>query len=279
MLLGAHVSIKGGVQNAPQNGVNLGCDVIQMFSKNQRQWASKPLSKGELEGFRENYRAAKLRGVVVHDSYLINFGAPDETIWSKSKAAFLDEVRRCDALGIPDLVFHPGSHLGRGVEWGAQRIAEALRETLDATQGASVRLDLELMAGQGTNLGNRVEDLRSILDLVGEEKRVGICVDTCHAFAAGYDIATKPGYEAFWKLVDREIGLRRVRAFHLNDSKKELNCRVDRHENIGQGFIGKAGFRLLMKDERFASIPMNLETPGGEEGYRADLKLLRQLAG
>lgn len=277
MLLGAHVSIAGGVQNAPQNGVALGCDVIQIFSKNQRQWKSRPYTEDEIRGFRENYKSSKLRGVVVHGSYLMNLAAGDPALWKRSKDAFLDEVYRCDQLGIPDFVFHPGAHVERGAEWGVERIASGLREALDATHGSGVHLDLECMAGQGTTIGNRFEDLGRIIDLCGRDARLGLCLDTCHLYAAGFDLATAGGYEATMKHVDRLVGLKRVRAFHLNDSKRELGSHVDRHENIGKGHIGLEGFRLLLRDDRFAQVPMNLETPGGDDGYRADLKNLRAL--
>jgi deoxyribonuclease IV len=277
MLLGAHVSIAGGAHEAVDNGLRIGCDVIQIFTKNQRQWAAKPYSKGDVETFRAKYRASGLRGVVAHDSYLINLASPDPALWKKSLAAFTDEAQRCDQLGVPDLVFHPGAHMGEGVEKGSARIAEAVRQAL--AQTTDVRLDLECMAGHGSTIGNRLEDLARILELVGEKKRVGVCLDTCHLFAAGYDLATPEGYAETMKAVERTIRLPRVKAFHLNDSKGPLNCRLDRHEDIGKGHIGKSGFSYLMNDERFAQVPMNLETPGDDEGYVANLKVLRGLIG
>lgn len=279
MLLGAHVSIAGGVQNAPIHGKNIGCDVIQMFTKNQRQWASKPYSRAEIDAFRENYKASGLKGAMVHDTYLINLASPDEAMWAKSKAAFLDEAQRCDQLGIPDLVFHPGAHMGTGYPAGVRRIAEAMRETLAKTPEGSVRLTLETMAGQGSTVGNRFEDLAEILELVGDKKRTGVCVDTCHIFAAGYDLSTSEGYAETMRALDSTIGLRRVTCFQLNDSKTPLNSRVDRHEDIGKGAIGLTGFALLMNDARFEDRPMALETDGTDVGYMANLKVLRGLIG
>lgn len=279
MLLGAHVSIAGGVQNAPLNGTRIGCDVIQMFSKNQRQWAAKPYSAAEIEAFRTNYRESGLQGVMVHDTYLINLASPDAAMWAKSKAAFLDEARRCDQLGVPDLVFHPGAHMGQGVPSALKRIAEAMTETIRATPDGTVRLTLETMAGQGTTVGERFEQLAEVLALVGEKKRTGVCLDTCHAFAAGYDLATAPGYAETMRALDRTVGLQRVTCVQLNDSKVPLGGRVDRHEDIGKGQMGLTGFALLMNDERFAAVPMALETPGDDEGYKANLKVLRGLVG
>lgn len=273
------MSIAGGVSKAPENGTRLGCDVIQIFSKNQRQWAAKPYAPAEVEAFRQNYAASGLKGVVVHDSYLINLASTDEALWKRSKEAFLDEARRCDQLGIPDLVFHPGAHVGAGLEAGKKRIVAAVQETLSKTEESGVRLDLECMAGQGTTIGNRLEDLRDILEAVGDKKRVGVCLDTCHLFAAGYDLSNAAGYAETMKHVERTVGLSRVRAFHLNDSTGPLNCRRDRHADIGKGEIGKTGFALLMNDERFARAPMNLETPGDDEGYLRNLKVLRGLIG
>lgn len=277
VLLGAHVSIAGGVHFAVDNGVRIGCDVIQIFTKNQRQWAAKPYSKEDVETFRAKFRSSGLKGVVAHDTYLINLASPDEALWKKSVAAFTDEAQRCDALGVTDLIFHPGAHMGAGVEKGSARIAEAIRQALAKSE--EVRLDLECMAGHGSTIGNRLEDLARIIELVGEKKRVGVCLDTCHLFAAGHELSTPEGYAETMKIVDRTVGLRRVNAFHLNDSKGPLNCRLDRHEEIGKGHIGRSGFSLLMNDERFAQVPMNLETPGDDDGYVANLKVLRSLIG
>jgi len=277
VLLGAHVSIAGGVHHAVDNGIRLGCDVIQIFTKNQRQWAAKPYTKEDVDTFRAKYRTSGLKAVVAHDTYLINLASPDPVLWNKSLEAFTDEAQRCDQLGVSDLIFHPGAHMGEGVEKGSVRIAEAVRQVLSKT--SDVRLDLECMAGHGSTIGNRLEDLAHIIELVGEKKRLGVCLDTCHLFAAGYDLSTPDGYDATMKQVQATVGLSRVNAFHLNDSKGPLNCRLDRHEEIGKGQIGKSGFSLLMNDARFSKVPMNLETPGEDEGYLANLKVLRGLIG
>lgn len=279
MFLGAHVSIAGGVQNAPSNGVRIGCDVIQVFTKNQRQWAAKPYAKEEIEGFRKNYAASGLRGVVAHASYLLNLASPDDALWKKSREALLDEAVRCDQLGITDLVFHPGAHMRTGVERGVKRIAEAMAWVLGQAPDGRVRLVPETMAGQGSTIGDRFKDLAEILDRAGDKNRSAVCFDTCHVFAAGHDLSTPEGYEQTMRDFDRAIGLGRLTVFQLNDSKGPFGCRVDRHEDIGKGHIGKAGFALLMNDRRFETRPMALETPGDDEGYRENLRVLRGLIG
>lgn len=278
MMLGAHVSVAGGVRNAPENGVRLGCDCIQIFSKNQRRWKSKPLSDEESDAFRQTYRESKLRGSIVHDSYLINVASPDKAMWARSRDALLDEAERCDRLGIPLLNLHPGAHMDAGVDAGAKRIAEALQFVLDRTPGSKVILLLESMAGQGSTIGHRLEDLARVRELAGADPRLGYCLDTCHLHSAGFDLTTPDAYRRVMRLVDDVLGLRHVRAFHLNDSKTPFNSRVDRHENIGDGTMGAKGFRPLMQDRRFAEIPMVLETPGEDEGYLRDLKILRKLS-
>lgn len=278
MLLGAHVSIQGGVRNAPGNGVRLGCDCIQIFSKNQRQWKFKPLADEETDAFRENYSKSKLRGVLVHDSYLINVGSPNKALWARSRDALLDEAERCDRLGIPLLNFHPGAHMEAGVDVGVKRIAEALRFVLDRTPSSRVVLLLESMAGQGSTIGHRLEDLARIRELAGADPRIGYCLDTCHLNSAGFDLTTPESYRQVMRQIDDVLGLPHVRAFHLNDSRTPLKSRVDRHENIGEGTMGAKGFRPLMQDHRFADLPMVLETPGGDDAYVRDLKILRKLA-
>lgn len=276
MMLGAHVSTQGGVSLSPQNGVDLGCDAIQIFSKNQRQWGAKPLQEAEIAAFRENYVKSRLQGVLVHGSYLINVASPDPAMWTKSRDALLDEAQRCDQLGIPLLNMHPGAHMGTGAAAGCARIADAIRYVLDNTD--KVTLLLESMAGQGTTIGARVEDLARIRELGGNDARVGYCLDTCHLFAAGFDLATPTGYKDAIRVVGDHLGLAHVKAFHLNDSEKPLGSHVDRHANIGQGLIGEKGFAPLMQDRRFERLPMVLETPLAEEGYRKDLEILRRLA-
>lgn len=279
MLLGAHVSIAGGVQNAPENGTRIGCDAIQIFTKNQRQWAAKPYSKDEIEGYRARFAASGLRGQVAHASYLLNLATPDEALWKKSREALLDEAVRCDQLGVTDVIFHPGAHMGKGPAFAVRRIAEAIGWVVAKTPDGTVRLCPETMAGQGTTVGERFEDLAEILDRVAATRRTSVCLDTCHVFAAGHDLSTPEAYHETLGRFDRAIGLHRLTAFQLNDSKGPLGCRVDRHEDIGAGHIGKAGFALLMNDQRFESVPMVLETPGTDDGYRQNLKVLRGLVG
>jgi deoxyribonuclease IV len=277
MVLGAHVSIAGGVQNAPQNALNVTAECIQIFSKNQRQWAAKPYSQSDIDAFRDAYKKSGLKGAMVHGSYLVNVAALDPAILAKSRAGLLDEAERCEQLGIPYLNMHPGSHLGAGIEAGTKRIADAILDVLDKTQGSKVMILLEFMAGQGTNIGDKFEDLAAIRTFTGDHKRVGYCFDTCHLFAAGYDIATPAGYKAVMKKADDVLGVSNIKAFHLNDSKMPLGSHVDRHENIGHGLMGVEGFRPLLQDPRFKDAPMVLETPLAEEGYEKDLKALRPL--
>lgn len=276
-LLGAHVSTQGGVQNAPGRGAELECDAIAIFTKNQRQWKAKPLKEEEIAGFKENMRKYGIRMALSHDSYLINLGSPREDIYRKSVEAFVDEILRADQLDLPFLVFHPGSHLGEGEELGLKKIAGGIEESLSQAPDSRVMLLLETTAGQGTNLGYTFEQLATIMDLVGDKERLGVCFDTCHAFAAGYDIRTPEAYGETFDRFDEVIGLDNLRAFHLNDSKFPLGSRKDRHEHIGQGEIGLEAFRLLVNDRRFENHPMILETPGGDVWYSANLKVLRDL--
>jgi len=277
MLLGAHVSVSGGLEHAPENGKRLGCDVIQIFTRNQRQWKTKPLTVAEVESFRTAFRACNLRTAVCHGSYLINLASPDEvTLWL-SREAFRDEFDRCNQLGISYLVFHPGSHLNTGEKAGLYRIAEGINWMLSQRKQSATTILLETTAGQGTNLGYKFEHLAEILSLIKGYRQVGICLDTCHLFAAGYDLRTPLAFNKTMNELDEFIGLAQVKSIHLNDSLKELGSRLDRHENIGKGRLGLEAFRLLLNEERFRNVPMVLETPGGEEGYRNDLAILRKL--
>ncbi|MCD6111299.1 MAG: deoxyribonuclease IV [Thermoplasmata archaeon] len=276
-LLGAHVSTQGGVQNAPERGASLQCDAIAIFTKNQRQWRAKPLKEEEIEGFKENMKRFGIEIALSHDSYLINLGSPKEEIYRKSVEAFVDEIVRADQLDLPYLVFHPGSHLGEGEEWGLKKISEGIEESLSRAPESRVMLLLETTAGQGTNLGYTFEQLAAIMDMVGDRERLGVCFDTCHAFAAGYDIRTPEAYGETFDRFEEVIGLRNLKAFHLNDSKFPLGSKKDRHEHIGEGEIGIEAFRLLVNDRRFEEHPMILETPGGDVWYSANLKVLRDL--
>ena len=276
-ILGAHVSISGGVDKAPKRGREIGCDSIQIFTKNQRQWKARPLSEDEIENFKENLFTYNIRVVVAHDSYLINLGSPDETRYKKSFDAFLDEAVRAEVLGIPYLVFHPGAHRDYGEEYALKKIAESLNEIIARTENYKLVFLVETTAGQGTNVGYRFEHIAEIIDLVDEKKRVGACFDTAHVFAAGYDIRTREAYEETFDQFNEIVGLDKLKVLHLNDSKKELGSRVDRHEHIGKGLIGLDAFRFIVNDKRFENLPMILETPGGEREYKENLRVLRSL--
>lgn len=279
-LLGAHMPIQGGIAKAFSRGERVGCETMQIFSKNQRQWQAPPYEPETIAAYHAEQQRSGIRPVVVHDSYLINLASPDEVLWEKSLAAFADELERCAILKIPYLVMHPGAHMGGGETAGLHRIAEAFHRLFSSGVGSEVMVLLETTAGQGTALGYRFDHLARLLDdLVPYSHRLGVCVDTCHIFAAGYDIRTPETYAATFDEFDRIIGLDQIKVIHLNDSQKGLGSRVDRHEHIGQGVLGIEPFRLLMNDARFSSLPMILETPKGEdlEEDRRNLARLRSL--
>ena len=278
-LLGAHMSIAGGVGNAFIEGKKVDCDAIQIFTKSSRQWASKPYSKEEIELFHINRKTTGIGTVVAHDSYLLNLGSPDMVLRTRSVGAFIDELERCEVLGVSNLIAHPGSHVGAGELDGIKMIAKSLDEVHKACPGYRAKITLEITAGQGSNLGYRFEQIANMIDATKDSDRLRVCFDTEHAFAAGYDLRTRDGYERTFSEFDRVIGIKLLAAFHLNDSKKEFNSRVDRHEHIGKGFIGVEAFRLLMNDRRFWGLPMCLETPKGPDlkEDRDNLDLLRSL--
>jgi deoxyribonuclease-4 len=278
-LLGAHMSIAGGVGNALIDGKKIDCDAIQIFTKSSRQWAAKPYSKEEIAQFHANRKETGIASIVAHDSYLLNLGSPDGGLRKRSIAAFIDELERCEVLGVSNLIAHPGAHVGAGELAGIKAIANSLDEVHKACPGFKAKVTLEITAGQGSNLGYRFEQIGDIIDATKQSDRLRVCFDTEHAFAAGYDIRTKEGYERTFSEFDEAIGLDRLAAFHLNDSKKEFHSRVDRHEHIGKGFIGVAAFRMLMNDKRFWGLPMCLETPKGPDlkEDRENLALLRSL--
>lgn len=278
-LLGAHMSIAGGVDKSLLLGKSVDCDAIQIFTKSSRQWAAKPYTKEEIGLFDLNRKATGITKVIAHDSYLLNLGSPDDALRKRSVAAFVDELERCEILGVSNLVAHPGSHVGAGEDEGIKTIARSLDEVHTACPGYNVKVTLEITAGQGSNLGYRFEQIGNIADATRESDRLRVCFDTEHAFAAGYDIRTREGYERTFAEFDETIGLKLLAAFHLNDSKKEFNSRVDRHEHIGKGHIGVEGFRLLLNDKRFWDLPMCLETPKGPDlaEDRENLTLLRSL--
>jgi deoxyribonuclease IV len=275
-MLGAHMSIAGEVGEALIRGKQVGCECIQIFTKSSRQWASKPYTKEEIEKFKRNQTETGIATVIAHDSYLVNLGAPDEAMRTKSVKGFIDELNRCEALGVPILVAHPGAHVGSGIENGIKTIAKSINGAHAACKGFKVKVALEITAGQGSNLGHNFEQMAQIFVAVTENERLRLCFDTEHAFAAGYDIRTPEGYENTFGELDKYIGIKKVAAFHLNDSIKDFHSRVDRHQHIGKGFIGLDAFRRLLNDERFFGLPMCLETPKGDD-MKEDLENLATL--
>ena len=272
--IGAHVSASGGVENAPLNAAAIGAKAFALFTKNQRQWFSAPLSDESIAKFREN---CALHGyqpwqILPHDSYLINLGHPGKDELAKSRAAFLDEMQRCEQLGLDRLNFHPGSHLKLiSPEDSLKIIAESINITLSKTKG--VTAVIENTAGQGSNLGHQFEQIRYIIDLVEDKSRVAVCLDTCHTFTAGYDILTPEGYDDTFRQFDNIIGFSYLRGIHLNDSMKPLGSHVDRHDSIGKGFLGVEVFKRMMNDSRFDNLPIILETPD-EDIWAEEIRLL-----
>lgn len=276
--IGAHVSAAGGVENAPVRANEIGATGFALFTKNQRQWEAKPLTEESIEGFKENCEKFGFSPdtIIPHDSYLINLGHPEKAKLQKSRNAFLDEMQRCEQLGIKLLNFHPGSHLKKISESECLKIiAESINWALDRTKG--VNAVIENTAGQGTNMGFRFEHLAEIIEQVDDNSRVGVCIDTAHAFAAGYDISTEDGFEDTFRQFEEIVGFDKLMAMHLNDSKKELGTKVDRHESLGDGFIGWTPFELIMKDGRFDGIPFILETPNTER-WAQEIEQLKKFA-
>ena len=264
-LLGAHTSTAGGVSKSVDLAGKLGFTAMQIFTKNNNRWFQKPLDEKEIEAFKSKLKTSKIKFVVSHDSYLINLCAKNKSILKKSRTAFMDELERCELLGIPYLNFHPGAHLGAGEKEGIKLIAESLNISHNKTKGYKVSSMLETTAGQGTAIGYRFEHLQEIIDLVEEKERINVCIDTAHIFAAGYNIKGTKEFKKVIKAFNEIIGLDKLKCFHMNDSKKELGSRVDRHEHIGKGFIGLEGFSNIMNDKRLKMIPKILETPKGKE--------------
>ncbi len=281
LLLGAHMSIAGGVDLAPLRGQQVGCQTIQLFTKSSNQWRARSLPADEIDRFRANLRTAAIAQTVAHGAYLINLASTDPALHQKSMAACLEELERAEVLSISYLVIHPGAHMGAGEAAGLQQVANSVRELLKRTNGYRVRVVLEITAGQGTTLGHRFEQIALLLNQIDLSERTGVCLDTCHLFAAGYDIRTPDGYASVLKLFDQVVGISSLKVIHLNDCKKELGCRVDRHEHIGKGAIGLDAFRCLVTDPRLRGIPMIIETPKDGDFITADcrnLKILRDLA-
>ena len=274
--IGAHVSASGGVEYAPVNAHEIGANAFALFTKNQRQWVSKPLTAESIDLFQQNCEKYGFlpEYILPHDSYLINLGHPEEEGLTKSRAAFLDEMQRCEQLGLKLLNFHPGSHLNKiDTEACLSRIAESINIALDKTKG--VTAVIENTAGQGSNLGNEFWHLRYIIDKVEDKSRVGVCLDTCHTFTAGYNFLQD--YDQVFNSFEQEVGFSFLRGIHLNDSKKEVGSRVDRHDSIGQGYIGNAFFERLMKDTRFDNLPIILETPD-ETLWTKEIAWLREVS-
>jgi len=260
--IGAHVSAAGGVENAPKNAHNIGATAFALFTKNQRQWKAKPLTLENIAGFKKacDTFGYSPKQILAHDSYLINLGHPEREPLEKSRLAFMDEMERCRELGIGLLNFHPGSHLGKiDTDTCLATIADSINIALDKTMG--VTAVIENTAGQGTNLGFSFHQIAGIIDRVMDKTRVGVCIDTCHAFSAGYDLKSVEGFEATWKEFDDIIGFDYLKGMHINDSKKNLGSRVDRHDSLGAGTLGMELFERIIKDKRFDNIPLILETP------------------
>ncbi|MDZ7774040.1 MAG: deoxyribonuclease IV [Balneolaceae bacterium] len=277
--IGAHVSAAGGVENVPGRAHEIGARAFALFTKNQRQWEGPPLTEENISGFAaecEKY-GYDIDHVMPHDSYLINLGHPEDDSLRKSRNAFLDELQRCEQLGIRLLNFHPGNHLDQiSPEACLSRIADSVNWALERTEG--VTAVIENTAGQGTALGYRFEHLAEIIDQVEDKERVGVCIDTCHAFAAGYELSTDEGFRETFGAFESLVGFDYLKGMHLNDSKKELGSRVDRHAPIGEGHIGRDGFRFIMEDERFDGIPLILETPETDR-WDQEIALLYEMSG
>ena len=275
--IGAHVSAEGGVQNAPLNAHRIGAKAFALFTKNQRQWFSSPLSKTSLSAFRENCEKLGYKPfqILPHDSYLINLGHPEDEPLGKSRASFIDEMKRCELLGLDRLNFHPGSHLNQiGIEACLARISESINIALEKTRG--VTAVIENTAGQGTNLGHTFEQIRFIIEGVEDKSRVGVCIDTCHAYSAGYNVKTEEGFRETFEKFSTIIGFQYLKGMHVNDTKKEFGSRVDRHENIGTGFLGEETFSFIVNDSRFDDMPLILETPE-ESLWEEEIKKLYSL--
>ena len=280
-LLGAHLSIAGGLPRAVDRAEASGCQALQIFTKSAGQWRARELPPEEIALFRRRVRETRIRPVVAHNSYLINVAAADPALRRKSIAALRDELDRAESLGLDGLVMHPGSYTSGTEGGGLKLIGDALAAILASRPNGRTRILLEHTAGQGTNLGHRFEHLAEIIDRLGGSSRVGVCLDTCHLLAAGYDICSEEGYRETFRQFGRLVGFSRLKAFHLNDSKKPLGSRVDRHEHIGKGELGLEPFRLLLNDPRFTRIPKVIETPKTIETVsdRENLTLLRSLVG
>jgi len=278
LLLGGHMSIAGGMYKAILRGEEINCTAIQVFTKSNRQWGGKDLTEQYVKRFKDAWRNSPcVKSIVGHSTYLINLGSPKKDVFKKSVCSLEDEVQRCIMLGIPYLVLHPGSHLGAGEDKCLKQIANALDEVLEKNHG-TFKILLETMAGQGTGVCYKFDHIAEIFGHMKHKRRLGVCFDTCHVFAAGYDFRTKKGYERVIEAFDKIIGLHRLKVMHINDSVKDLGGRVDRHADIGKGKIGSDAFKFIFNDERFFDIPKILETPEGTlENYAMNMKVIKKL--
>jgi deoxyribonuclease-4 len=277
MHLGAHVPITGGVFNAPGHGQAIGAEAIQIFTRNQMQWACRPLGPEEAARFREAVAQTGVRRVLTHGSYLMNLAGPNPEFLRRSRECLVTEIERCDQLAIPYVVLHPGAHMGQGEDEGLSAIARSLDAVLERTEGREVMPLLEVTAGQGSCLGYRFEHLATIFDRLREPERVGVCLDTCHLHAAGYDLVSPEGYERTLRDFARIVGLRKLKAIHLNDSKRERGSRVDRHARAGEGVMGLETFARIVNDRRFRGLPLVVETPGPLAEWKKEIARLRAL--
>jgi deoxyribonuclease-4 len=293
--IGAHISIAGGVENAPLRAMEIGAKAFAMFTKNQRQWRAKPLSKESIKAFKDNLELAEIeyKHILPHDSYLINLGHPESEKLKRSRDAFVDEIKRCSQLGLKKLNFHPGSHLvrvskkdpdynlkiERAETLSLKVVASSLNFAIEETKNLDVKLIIENTAGQGTNLGYKFEHIRYLIDKVENRERIGVCLDTCHMFSAGYDLRTEEHYEESMKLFDEVVGFEYLDGMHLNDSKAKFKSRVDRHHSLGAGEIGWDSFKFIMNDSRMDDIPLILETINSfiwEDEIRELYKLIKR---
>jgi deoxyribonuclease-4 len=277
MLFGAHVSIAGGIFNAPLYGKEIGCDVIQIFTKNQIQWKIPFLQAEDIKHFQENRLKTGVIPVTVHSSYLVNIAGPDDNVTEKSINDLACELERTEVLNIPFVVFHPGAHKGIGEKYALKSIAENINKIFSKSNSKSTFLLLETTAGEGTTMGYKFEHFAEIFNKLKDLSRIGVCIDTCHIFAAGYDFRDEKSYYETIEKFDKIVGLKFLKVFHLNDSKFPSGSKMDRHEEIGSGEIGLNGFRILVKDERFKDMPGILEVPGDITGYKRNVNILRSL--
>ncbi len=274
MLIGAHMSVAGGLYTAFERADRVGCPAMQIFTKNSNQWSDPQLLNEDIAKYRQAQNKSKVRIVVSHDSYLINLCGATQELLSRSRKAFINEIERCAVLGINFMIFHPGAHTTQDRKAALKVVSESLNVAHDATSSSKVVTLVETTAGQGTTVGSSFGEIAEIISRVSNQERVGVCIDTCHIFAAGYDIRTRSKYDKTMKEFDDILGIETLHAIHFNDAKRPLNSRVDRHEHIGKGEIGKQAFGFFMNDARLTEIPKILETPKGEDGYSMDIENL-----